>query len=136
MPCCLCFFIFPLFFLKNHSIYIVSFNNKSEESSFVTGNNARRLLIAEQSMHACNFHHQQINQSINRYFYRGIIINDGNKTKTIKLEENTNKVIVSLLSKLLNKTNLVYLLFLEPRNAFSIRVELESSTLQLFTIHL
>jgi hypothetical protein len=55
--------------------------------------------------------------------------------KPIKLSAEANQLIISFLNKLV-KYNTVYLLFIEPENAFSIKVKTtDSEYLQLYTIH-
>jgi len=57
-------------------------------------------------------------------------------TKEIKLSAEANNLIVSFLTRLITKYNLVYLLFIEPENAFSIKVKLDDLTyVQLYAIH-
>jgi hypothetical protein len=57
-------------------------------------------------------------------------------SKKIKLSTEANKLIISFLNKLVNKFNLVYLLFIEHDTAFSIRVNFdELTTIQIYTIH-
>ena len=54
----------------------------------------------------------------------------------IKLSAEANKLVISFLSKLVSRFNLVYLLFIEPESAFSIHVKLDDLTYaQIYTIH-
>jgi hypothetical protein len=57
-------------------------------------------------------------------------------SKKIKLSTEANKLIISFLNKLVNKFNLVYLLFIEEDTAFSIRINFDKyTTIQIYTIH-
>jgi len=57
-------------------------------------------------------------------------------SKRIKLSTEANSLIISFLNKLVNKFNLVYLLFIEHDTAFSIRINFdELTTIQIYTIH-
>jgi len=57
-------------------------------------------------------------------------------SKKIKLSTEANNLIISFLSKLINKFNLVYLLFIEHDMAFSIRINFDDlTTIQLYTVH-
>jgi hypothetical protein len=57
-------------------------------------------------------------------------------SKRIKLSAEANNLIISFLSKLVNKFNLVYLLFIEDETAFSIRIKFDDITIiQIYTIH-
>jgi len=57
-------------------------------------------------------------------------------SKRIKLSTEANNLIISFLNKLVNKFNLVYLLFIEHDTAFSIRIKFdELTTIQIYTIH-
>lgn len=57
-------------------------------------------------------------------------------SKKIKLSTEAIKLIISFLNKLINKFNLVYLLFIEHDTAFSIRIKFdELTTIQIYTIH-
>jgi hypothetical protein len=57
-------------------------------------------------------------------------------SKRIKLSTEANNLIISFLNKLVNKFNLVYLLFIEHDTAFSIRINFdELTTVQIYTIH-
>jgi hypothetical protein len=57
-------------------------------------------------------------------------------SKKIKLSTEANSLIISFLNKLVNKFNLVYLLFIEHDTAVSIRIKIdELNTIQIYTIH-
>lgn len=57
-------------------------------------------------------------------------------SKKIKLTTEANNLIISFLNKLVNKFNLVYLLFIEHETAFSIKINLDDlTTIQIYTIH-
>lgn len=56
--------------------------------------------------------------------------------KKIKLSAEAIRLIVSFLNKLVNKFNLVYLLFIESESAFSIKINFdEITTIQIYAIH-
>jgi len=57
-------------------------------------------------------------------------------SKKIKLSAEANNLIISFLNKLVNRFNLVYLLFIEHDSAFSIRINFdELTTIQIYTLH-
>jgi len=57
-------------------------------------------------------------------------------SERIKLSAEANNLIISFLNKLVNKFNLVYLLFIEHESAFSIRINFdEVTTIQIYTVH-
>lgn len=59
-----------------------------------------------------------------------------NPCNKIKLSAEAIKLIISFLNKLINKFNLVYLLFIEKDKAFSIKIKFDDNTIiQIFTIH-
>ncbi len=58
-------------------------------------------------------------------------------SKKIKLSYESNYFIISFLNKIVNKYNLVYLLFIEDETAFSIKVGIDDlTTIQIYTEHL
>jgi hypothetical protein len=57
-------------------------------------------------------------------------------SKRIKLLADANNLIISFLSKLITRFNLVYLMFIESDSAFSIKINFdEYTTIQIYTIH-
>jgi hypothetical protein len=57
-------------------------------------------------------------------------------SKKIKLSAEANSLIISFLNRLVNKFNLVYLMFIEYETAFSIRIDFDDfTTIQVYTIH-
>jgi hypothetical protein len=56
-------------------------------------------------------------------------------SKKIKLSEDSVKLIILFLNKIVGKYNTVYLLFLDYEKAFSIKTKIDNSVIQIYTVH-